>query len=52
MLGCARFLYSWCFNTQPHGGGCFVEVNDFSDEHVSTHSRTEAAAMVGTSMMM
>ena len=34
-----------CFNTQPHGGGCFallLVANYLTD--VSTHSRTEAAA--------
>ena len=34
------------FNTQPHGGGCELSTNCFLSFSVSTHSRTEAAAVV------
>ena len=35
-----------CFNTQPHEGGCLLEVLSVADRMVvSTHSRTKAAAL-------
>ena len=35
-----------CFNTQPHGGGCIESYEaSLTDASVSTHSRTEAAAI-------
>ena len=44
------FFFRWlwrCFNTQPHGGGCPVARLRTATTAVSTHSRTEAAAIAG-----
>ena len=39
------FIGDYRFNTQPHGGGCKGWTATIYKGEVSTHSRTEAAAI-------